>query len=219
MNAYQKRAKETLNKIGTVQHEWTACAITDFKLKMNKTKSQYVWVPSYLVPNGYSHAKTEYPYGDESQCELCSHDMVYPYFIKHDTRKFYLVVGSTCVTHFDIKAFVKAEFRSWRKDNMDREWKDMFVPGMKIIRKLFEEHKLYLPLTIQMQSEYAKWLNSKNTPARKASAIADYAWMLDIIDEVDDTSTRKDVIDACNKYAPTSYSKKAMIHYKKKKVA
>ena len=111
MNAYQKRAKATLDKLETKQTDWTACKIAGFELKKNPKTGKHNWIPTYLMPDGYIHVKTDYPFGhdhangEKSQCELCSHDIWYFYAIKNDKEKWYMITGSTCVTHFDIKQF------------------------------------------------------------------------------------------------------------------
>ena len=221
---YRKRAMETFNKLKTPAADWTACPIQTFERKLNFTETKYVWMPSFLVPDGYAHAKTEYSFNDNGECELCSHDIFHFYCLKNDNERKYMIVGSTCITHFDVKEWVKAEFNSWAEKNIPEEWKQVFLPGMKMVRDILNKHEIWMPLEISVQGNYVRYINSKKKPKQMAKAFEDYGWMLNILDEVDENSTRDEIVEMYWKHAPQKsklykvmYEKK--FTYKKKKIA
>mgnify|MGYP006919532279 FL=1 len=221
---YAKRAAETLKKLNTVETDWTGCPIQSFYRKLNFTETAYVWMPDFLVPGGYAHAKTDYSFNDNSECELCSHDIFHFYCLKNDNERKYMIVGSTCITHFDVKEWVKTEFNSWAEANLPQEWKNVFLPGLKIIRELFAKNSIWLPMELSIQSEYVRYINSKKKVKQMAKAFEEYGWLLDIIDEVDKNSTRDEIVEAYWKHAPQNsklykamYNKRFLV--KKKQVA
>ena len=135
-----------------------------------------------------------------------------------------MIVGSTCITHFDVKEWVKTEFNSWAEANLPQEWKNVFLPGLKIIRELFAKNSIWLPMELSIQSEYVRYINSKKKVKQMAKAFEEYGWLLDIIDEVDKNSTRDEIVEAYWKHAPQNsklykamYNKRFLV--KKKQVA
>lgn len=201
-NGYAKRREETLKQLGTLGSEWTACSVNTFGLIYNKTRTKKIYVPNYLVPAGYSHEQTGYSYEKNFQCELCSHDMIYSYYIKHDERKIYIIVGSTCVTHFDIKAFVNKEFKSWREKNIPTEWKDIFLPGIQEARRFFVEKGYTLPDNMNDDREFNTIIRNSYSVPQKVTTIEKYSWLLDALDESEVLTNDKDIAKVWNEFCP-----------------
>jgi hypothetical protein len=90
--SYSKIVEETLATMGTPASEWSAvpCVQTDIG-------------PVFSFPTGYSQAPSPIRSnvgGDDCQCELCGHAIKTCYWLQNDSRRWTLIVGSECVTHF-----------------------------------------------------------------------------------------------------------------------
>lgn len=90
MSPYDTIVAQTLAAMGTASFEWSAVPG-----QMTEAGEEF----SY--PAGYSHAPSPLKaLGIEPNCELCGHGIKNCYWLQNDTRKWLLMVGSECVTHF-----------------------------------------------------------------------------------------------------------------------
>lgn len=108
MSNYKERVDSNLRNMGTPAKEWSALDIIGFQEVAND-KGETVKMPvfDFSAIKGYKKPNTLYP-APASQsttawtnCELCGKNIKNVYWIKNDSKKYSLAVGSECVTHFD----------------------------------------------------------------------------------------------------------------------
>jgi len=98
---YGQSIKENMIHLNTDSSEWTALELSGYQ-----DDGRGHTLPVYEFPVGYSAAPSLFKnegMGD-MQCELCGHPIKTAYYIQHDGKKWLLLVGSECVTHFSEKS-------------------------------------------------------------------------------------------------------------------
>lgn len=98
---YAKTVEANLNAMGTPASEWSAVGITRMVEDTDAPNGQPM--PEFAFPEGYETAPTLYPTGptaDTMNCELCAHPIKNAFWLQNDARRWTLMVGSECVTHF-----------------------------------------------------------------------------------------------------------------------
>ena len=102
-STYSKAIIENMRYMGTDISEWAALEIKGFE-EVAAGHGKTAMLPDYDFPRDYDHAKSLYQNenggGDNLVCELCGHTIKNVYWIKNDSKKLLLIVGSECVTHF-----------------------------------------------------------------------------------------------------------------------
>ena len=100
---YQARVNENLGQMNAPMSEWAAVEITG----MAKTDDGKP-MPVFNFPKGYKKAPSVYKItGQNMNCELCSHPIKNAYWVQNDSKKWTMIVGSECVTHFAQMSGVK----------------------------------------------------------------------------------------------------------------
>jgi hypothetical protein len=126
MSTYDKVVAENLAHMGTGAAEWSAVGITGMVESDAPDGRQ---MPEFAFPEDYESAPSMYhsgPTADTMCCELCAHPIKNAYWIQNDMRKWVLLVGSECVTHFEGKSgerIVKETVWAANRDMM-RQYKD-----------------------------------------------------------------------------------------------
>ena len=115
LNTYQQRVNANLKHMSTEPTEWSAVPIIDFvDIEVEgKTKA----MPEFSFPKGYTKAPTLFPNSQSGNmnCELCGRTPIKnAYYIQNDKKKFTLLVGSECVTHFGEGASGKQNLRQFK---------------------------------------------------------------------------------------------------------
>jgi hypothetical protein len=113
---------ETFKSLDTVPSDWKMCEIKDLVFKTGLGE-----VPIFLLPEGYTEIPhTRFPETMNTRCQLCGHLIVRQFYLRCDSKKYILQVGSECVntyigahhTEKQIKIFkdnrVRQIFRAWR---------------------------------------------------------------------------------------------------------
>lgn len=98
---YAKAVEANLNAMGTPASEWSAVGITRMVEDTDAPNGQPM--PEFAFPEGYETAPTLYPTGPTAEtmnCELCAHPIKNAFWLQNDARRWTLMVGSECVTHF-----------------------------------------------------------------------------------------------------------------------
>ena len=115
LSKYAKRIEENLNFMHTPRNEWKSLPIIGFNEieVIGKVKK----MPIFEYPKNYSNAPTLYPSSKNPpyNCELCGQmNISMVYWIKNDTKKYLLGVGSECVKHFEEGKSGKENERSFK---------------------------------------------------------------------------------------------------------
>lgn len=100
--AYEKRIGETFDTLGTKPEEWSPCEISGFH-EYSFGQANIVCEPVFSIPDGYTFVKTRFTVSSMSgmqACNLCGHPIVHLYYIKHDAKKWVMLVGSECVSNY-----------------------------------------------------------------------------------------------------------------------
>jgi hypothetical protein len=99
MKNYQQTVQENLKHMGTTESEWSAVPVARFVEAQDGNRS--VTMPEFKFPEGYTSAPTMFvSQGSEAVCGLCGKTIKNCYWIQNDSKKWTLMVGSECVTHF-----------------------------------------------------------------------------------------------------------------------
>jgi len=138
MAGYQERIKENLERMETPATEWSAVPIEgEAKAEVDgKTKL----MPVFSFPKNYSNAPTLYPNsvaGGIMNCELCGKQPIKTAFwLQNDTRKWTLLVGSECVTHFEQGKSGQENQREFRVKQAELLAKDA-ASAVRFVRETF----------------------------------------------------------------------------------
>lgn len=98
-SVYDEMVGKNMAHLGTALADWTAVPVIGFARCTDGARSANAAI--LAIPPGYSHAPTLYsPAGNEACCELCSHPVKFLYGIQCDSKRWYMLVGSECVTRF-----------------------------------------------------------------------------------------------------------------------
>lgn len=105
MSTYDKVVAENLEHMQTSAAEWSAVGM----IRMAETTDAPDGrpMPEFAFPEDYDKAPTLHPTGNMAEnmcCELCGHPIKNAYWIQNDKRRWVLMVGSECVTHFEGKS-------------------------------------------------------------------------------------------------------------------
>ena len=115
LNTYQQRINANLEYMGTPSSEWSAVPISGFA--DTDADGKIVTMPQFSFPKGYAKAPTLFPNAQSGNmnCELCGRMPIKnAFYIQNDKKKFTLLVGSECVTHFGEGASGKQNERSFK---------------------------------------------------------------------------------------------------------
>jgi len=102
--AYDQIVKANLEHLGTPAHQWQAVPVKG--MTQVKAGDQTVSMPEFDLPKGYNPAPSLYRNNGAGEmcCELCAHPIKFAYYIQNDSKKWTMLVGSECVTHFEEKS-------------------------------------------------------------------------------------------------------------------
>ncbi len=149
MKGYKKRQLETFTSLGTSPDEWQICELVGIE-----TDDKGREIPIFRAYPGYSlrrpfydtlskeeldaliqdhEINSESGEGWMNSCQLCGHNIMYPWKIKHDKKLFLMDIGSECITNFmnastatvskEFKLKVlKKEFKSWKRSAVNECW-------------------------------------------------------------------------------------------------
>jgi hypothetical protein len=99
MTTYEQVVNENLKHMGTIKAEWMAVPVVRMVEAQDGNRS--VQMPEFKFPEGYTSAPTMFAsQGTEAVCGLCGKTIKNCYWIQNDSKKWTLMVGSECVTHF-----------------------------------------------------------------------------------------------------------------------
>lgn len=99
---YGKAVAENMAHMGSNLAEWTAVEISGLADTTND-KGEALKMPQFVFPVGYDSAPSMFKNQNAAcgiNCELCGHDIKNVYWIKNDSRKWTMAVGSECITGF-----------------------------------------------------------------------------------------------------------------------
>jgi hypothetical protein len=104
LTGYNAKVQANLKHMGTSATEWSALPIIGEEEIDVDGKDKKMPLFDFTSIKGYAKAPTLFPQSIGSgvmNCELCSKlGIKTAYYIKNDSKKFTLIVGSECVTHF-----------------------------------------------------------------------------------------------------------------------
>jgi hypothetical protein len=115
LNTYKQRVNSNLESMGTPASEWSAVPISGFA--NTDADGKIVTMPQFSFPQGYAKAPTLFPniQGGNMNCELCGRTPIKnAFYIQNDKKKFTMLVGSECVTHFGEGASGKQNLRQFK---------------------------------------------------------------------------------------------------------
>ena len=100
MTTYQQTVDENLKYMNTLAGEWRAVPVLGMADADNNGVT--VKMPEFDFPKGYAEAPSMFKSaGSEAVCGLCGKTIKNVYWIQNDSKKWTLMVGSECVTHFE----------------------------------------------------------------------------------------------------------------------
>lgn len=95
-STYSEAVQQNLAQMGTPASEWAAVPV-----ESSQADSEGRVINQFSLPAGYDVAPTLYRCtGQDMNCELCAHPIKNVFWLQNDTRKWLMIVGSECVTHF-----------------------------------------------------------------------------------------------------------------------
>lgn len=101
-STYDKIVNANLRFMGTSKSDWKALPIDTFsEVETGRGDSKLMPIFDFSGMDGYKTAPSLYKNeGVDTCCELCGHKIKEVYHLKNDSKKWKLIVGSECVTHF-----------------------------------------------------------------------------------------------------------------------
>lgn len=98
--SYDKVVQDNLKQMGSTHSEWKAVAVEG--MAETTANGKAVSMPVFNFPKGYTEAPSLYRNsGTDMCCELCAHPIKNAYYVQNDARRWIMLVGSECVTHFE----------------------------------------------------------------------------------------------------------------------
>jgi len=102
ISSYSSAVAQNLAYMGTAAAEWAPVEIRRMATTKNDAGAD-VSMPEFDFPEGFKSAESMYRNtgaGEGMNCELCGHMIKNAFWLRNDTRRWLLLVGSECVTHF-----------------------------------------------------------------------------------------------------------------------
>jgi hypothetical protein len=125
---HAKAVAANFKHMNTSPNEWTAMPIVGVCEE---------GLPVYALPTGYRPAPTLYPqsgggFGDMN-CELCAHAIRRAFYIVNNSKRWLLIVGSECVTHFQEDSGMDMVKQS--KNDQMQAYINNVLPALKEIKE------------------------------------------------------------------------------------
>lgn len=162
---YNQAIAANLRHMGTPASDWTATPIKGVATT-HDDKGASVVMPEFDFPKGYNEAPTLYKAGSsQACCELCGHTPIKNiYHLQNDKKRWTLIVGSECVTHFAEKSGHEMTKEKRWEENREflRQTRDLILN----IRKTFGQKDKYGRIYYKDRKvgedvNYLKWLVGK----------------------------------------------------------
>ena len=135
---YEQTVKHNLEHLGTPAHQWQAVPVKG--MAQTEADSLAVSMPEFDFPKDYKPAPSLYRNNGAGDmcCELCAHQIKFAYYIQNDSKRWTMLVGSECVTHFEEKSGKElAKEQVWE---MNRDLLRQAIELKKAIYKKYTKH-------------------------------------------------------------------------------
>lgn len=101
MDNYNQAVERNFRYMKAPASEWTAVPVKSM-VETTSDTGKPVLMPEFDMPIGYTTAPSLFRStgGPEANCELCGHPIKIVYWLQNHTRRWILMIGSECVTHF-----------------------------------------------------------------------------------------------------------------------
>ena len=189
---YKQAIEANVKHMATSLSEWTAVEMTGF-VEVEAGGEAHT-MPTFNFPQGYTSAPTLYKSNaDGACCELCAHPIKMAYWIQNDSKKWTMMVGSECVTHFGGKSGQElAKEKTWANN------RELLAHVKKIERAVYRKY------TYSFDRGYGRrgreWV-ANNEQGRKA--YADYSAIAKTTKSLDEYTSEAGITRWKNKNGET----------------